>query len=154
MDNIYDFFAMYNQFAEEMEYEKIAIPFDQPQWMDREGNILEQEELAFGCKVTHNILRPDMILVMDEVGSDTSQKGDGSIGGEKLVCEKGTTPKENCSTKSKHWTLIGLTALDGTPVMCIVIFKGVEESTIHATGMDLFVEVEGNESEQDFFVKN
>ena len=70
------------------------------------------------------------------------------------MCEKGTTPKENCSTKSKHWTLIGLTALDGTPVMCIVIFKGVEESTIHATEMDLFVEVEGNESEQDFFAKN
>ena len=149
-----NFWAMYNRFGDEMEYASVAQLFDEPQWMDREGTICQNEELAFGCKVTHNILRSDMILVMDEVGSDTSQKGDGAIGGEKFVCEKGTTPKENCSTKSKHWTLIGLTALDGTPVMCIIIFKGEQESTIHATGMDLFVEVEGNESEHDFFAKN
>ena len=146
-----NFFAMYNRFADEMAYAKVASKFEEPQWMDRDGKVLDREDTSFGCKVTHNILRPDLILVMDEVGSDTSQKGDGAIGGEKVVCEKGTTPKENCSTKSKHWTLIGLTALDGTPVMCIVIFAGKEESTLLATGMDLFVDVEGNESEQDFF---
>ena len=49
----------------------------------------------FGCKVTHRILRPDMMLCGDEVGADTSQKGDGAIGGEKLLCPAGTIPKES-----------------------------------------------------------
>ena len=49
-----NFWAMYNRFADEMEYTKVAIMFDEPKWMDREGNILDQEELAFLCKVAQN----------------------------------------------------------------------------------------------------
>ena len=84
--------------------------------MDKEGNECEENK-SFGCKVTHHITRPDMILVMDEVGAGTSQKADGAVGGEKFVCAIGATPKEKCSTNSKHWTLIGLTALYGQPIM-------------------------------------
>lgn len=62
---------MYNHFADKIKYVNVTIPFHEPQWIDREDKSLEQEELAFGCKVTYNILRPDMIYVMDEVDSDT-----------------------------------------------------------------------------------
>ena len=55
---------------------------------------------AVGCKVTHSIDHPDMILMMDEVGESTSQKGDGPIGGEKFVCEAGTVPQETASLSS------------------------------------------------------
>ena len=61
---------------------------------------------------------------MDEVGSDTKQKGDGAIRGEKLVCAKVITPREKCSSSQKDRTIFGLAAMDGTPVMCIVIFQG------------------------------
>ena len=33
------------------------------------------------CKVTHYLTHPEMCIVMDEVGGNTSQKGDGNIGG-------------------------------------------------------------------------
>jgi len=91
---------------------------------------------------------------MDEIGSDTSQKGDGAVGGERFVCAAGTTPKEKCSTKFKHWTLLRLTAFDGSPVMCIVIFAGVKRVTLYETGMDQFADIEGLASEDDFFDKN
>ena len=95
-----------------------------------------------------------MILCMDEVGSDTSQKGDGAVGEEMFVCATGTTPKEICSTKSKHWTLLGLTAFDGSPVMCIVIFAGCKRVPLYETGMDQFADVDGIASEEDFFDRN
>ena len=71
-----------------------------------------------------------------------------------FVCGKGMIPKEKCTTNDKHWTLLGLTAFTGQPVMCIVIFAGEKASTILETGMDIFAQVIGNEKEDDFFDKN
>ena len=84
-----------------------------------------------------------MCIVMDEVCNSTSQKGDGTIGGEKFVCANGTYPKEIVNTKDKHWTLIGLTTLSGEAVMCIVIFAGEKPTILLETGMDIFVEIIG-----------
>lgn len=91
---------------------------------------------------------------MDEVGANTSQKGAGAVGGEKFVYEKGTTPKEKCSTKSKHWTLLGFTVLDETSVICLLIFTGNDEVPLHATCMYVFAEVEGVPNDIDFLGKN
>ena len=71
-----------------------------------------------------------------------------------FVCGKGMIPKEKCTTNDKHWTLLGLTAFTGQPVMCIVIFAGEKTSTILETGMDIFAQVIGNEKDDDFFDKN
>ena len=92
--------------------------------------------------------------MMDEVGSDTSQKGDGAVGGEKFVCDRGTSPKEKCSSKSKHWTLIGLTSLIGDPVMCICIFSGLNKLPLVEMGMDIFAETVGDVLKPVFFSKN
>ena len=121
--------------------------------MDKEGNKCK-EKLAFGCKVTHKITSPDMILVMDEVGADTSQKGDGAVGNEKFVCARGSTPKEKCARKAKHWTLIGLPALDGSPVMCVIIYAGKERNPLMETGMDMFAPVIGEAGDPNFFEDN
>jgi len=149
----HNFHQMYERFGDEMIYAKVAQLLPEPVWMNKEGDAVTEDD-AFGCKVSHKISHPDMILCMDEVGSDTSQKGDGAVGGEKFVCAVGTTPKEKCSTKSKHWTLLGLTAFDGQPVMCIVIFAGNKRQPLYETGMDQFVEIDGLASEDDFFDKN
>ena len=95
-----------------------------------------------------------MILCMDEVGSSTCQKGDGAVGGEKFACEYGTVPRARCSTKAKHWTLLGLTAMGGTPVMCIVIIQGMRENRLNMTGMDLFADVIGDVQDANFFENN
>ena len=97
----HNFDQMYLRFGEEMEHAKVAEKLAEPVWMNREGEIVDEYD-AFGCKVTHRIDRPDMILCMDEVGCNTCQKGDGNVGGEKLICPVGHTPREICSTSAKH----------------------------------------------------
>ena len=144
---------MYNHIYEEMEDAKVATPYAAPMWQDRDGNPCLEKDV-FGCKVTHNLTHPEMCVVMDEVGGNTSQKGDGHIGGELLVCAKGMIPKKKVNTKDKHFTVLGLTALNGEAIMCVVIFAGIREQAVVDTGMDVFAQQEGEVSDDDFFVKN
>ena len=90
---------------------------------------------------------------MDEVGGNTSQKGNGHIGGKLLVCAKGMIPQEK-NTRDKHWTLLGLTALNGDPIMCVIIFAGIGSQAVVEIEMDVFVEQEGEDSDDDYFKKN
>ena len=72
------------------------------------------------------------------------------LGGERYVRVAETTPKGKCSTKFKHWTLLGLTTFDGSPVVCTVIFSGEKHVPLYETGMDQFGKVEGFVSEGSF----
>ena len=63
-----------------------------------------------------------MCIVMDEVGGNTSQKENGHIWGELLVCGKGMILHKKINIKDKHFTLLGLTALNGNIVMRAIIF--------------------------------
>ena len=67
-----------------------------------------------------------MCIVGNEVGGNTSQKGDGHIGSTLRLCERNVTPQSKTSNKDKRFTLMGLTTLTGKPLMCCVIFKGVK----------------------------
>ena len=49
-----------------------------------------------GCKVTHELTHLEMGIAMNEVGGNTSQKGDGYIGSKLLVCGRGMTPQKKC----------------------------------------------------------
>eukprot|EP00957_Ditylum_brightwellii_P098401 7497117-Ditylum_brightwellii.AAC.1 len=60
-----------------------ATSLDVPVYMDCDGNKVAAQSQAFGCKCTHVIDHPWMCLVVDEVGSNLSQKGDGHISGTK-----------------------------------------------------------------------
>ena len=113
----------------------LAVPLEDPIWMDKDGNSCEPNE-AFGCKVTHRILYPEDVLVADELGGNLSQKGDGNLGGEKLMCEAGTVPRQRSCTNDRHFTVLGFTNLLGEPVMCCVIIKGVNRNTAVETGLD------------------
>ena len=46
-----------------------------------EGNCVEYESEAYGCKVTSKFSRPDMVLLGDEVGGNIDMTGDGHIRG-------------------------------------------------------------------------
>ena len=148
-----NFSNMYDHIYDEMVEAGVATLLDEPEWQDMNGvRCLESD--ALGCKVTHHLTHPEMCVVMDEVGANTNQKGDGKIGGRLLVCAKGTVPQEKINTKDKHWTLLGLTALNGDAIMCVAIFAGKRPQAVVETGYDVFATQEGKVSEESFFDRN
>ena len=115
---------MYETIEEKLIEAGVAEKYDEPVWKTKEGKLVSENEkhLAYGCKVGLPITHPDMVIMTDEVGSSTSQKGDGHIGGENYVCGRGKVPQKKSSKKDKHFTLLGLTLLTGEPLMCVIIF--------------------------------
>ena len=148
-----NFHQMYAQVYEMMVEAGVAFEREVPAWMNAAGDIVEEDEAA-GCEVTHDLTRPEYCFVMDEVGGNTSQKGDGHKGGELFVCPKGMVPKQKANTKDKNFTLLGVTALNGDPVMCVVIFAGQRENRLWETGIDIFTEMEGDVSDEHWFENN
>ena len=122
--------------------------------MDRDGNSAASQSEAFGCKCTHRIDHPSMCLVVDEVGSNLSQKGDGHIGGQKYVCAKGTIPQTKVQHTENHFTLICFTALSGEAVLCLIIVSGTREHLNIETGIDPTKHTTGDVTDSDFIDKN
>jgi hypothetical protein len=65
-----------------------AIRLETPVHMDMEGNVVH-EEAALGWMVTHKIIRPENVLVLDETGANTNGKSDCRNGGEKVMAPYG-----------------------------------------------------------------
>ena len=84
---------MYDQVIEELKNTNIAELIETPKWMDNDGKEVKEYN-TFGCKVTHNILRPDMCLVMYEVGGNKNQKGYGNVGNQLQLYERWINPQE------------------------------------------------------------
>jgi len=84
-----NFSQMYEVVDEELIRAGVAVRLPEPVWMDAEGNHVERGD-ADGCKVNIDIIKPEMCIVADEVGGNTSQKDDGKIGGERWLTEFGT----------------------------------------------------------------
>lgn len=61
---------------------------------------------------------------------------DSAAGGVSYVGRKGTEIRSVAGKKGKRYTTIGLTALNGDPVMCVVIFAGKERNLHMETGID------------------
>jgi hypothetical protein len=127
-------------------------------YQNREGNIVsEDDEARYGHKTKHVLTHPECMLFVDEVGSNTSQKQDGHIGGRKLVVARGTRPQERNAYKDCHFTVLGFTAANEAPVMCCVIvaaktFTVFEAICINYLSEDFLVDgtLEGKETEDEF----
>ena len=148
-----NFVHMYNNVINEMVEAGVAERLDEAVWMDRDGNVC-LEDSAFGCKVQHKIVRPDMCICGDEVGGNISMKGDGHVGGELYLTEKGRVPQKKTSTRNRKFTMIGLTALTGVPVMCIIILEGKRPNGSIEAGIDITIQPKGAPSDHDFILKN
>ena len=131
-----------------------ATSLDVPVYMDRDGNKVASQSQAFGCKCTHVIDHPWMCLVVDEVGSNLSQKGDGHIGGQKYVCAKGTIPQVKVQHSERHFTLLGFTALSGEAVLCLIIISGTKEHLNVETGIDATKPITGDVTDKNFIENN
>ena len=51
-------------------------------------------------------------------------KGDGHVGRRKLLTASDTVAHDRVSVSDKRFTFVGLTTLDGSPVICIMIHQG------------------------------
>ena len=148
-----NFANMYCHITHEMLEAGVAEPLPEPVWMDLDGSVCDEQN-PFGCKVFHRLIRPDMCIVGDEVGGTISMKGDGHVGGQLFVCGRKEIPKKKISTRGKKFTMIGLTALTGEPVMCILIIEGKLPNGSIESGIDFTVTPTGDPNDSDFILKN
>ena len=146
---------MYDEVYTAMVDCKVAKKRHCPIYEDRHGSIASEWSKKFGLPCTHEITHPHMCLVVDEVGADLSQKGDGHISGALYACEKGTHAQNKVQHINKHFTLLGFTALSGEPVLCLIVIPGVREQLSVETGIDPFVETTfGQANDPDYFDRN
>ena len=129
--------VIYNQFLET----GVARKIESSVYLDRSGNIV-QKDLKFGEACDIEIIHPDYILFGDETGCNTSQKKDGHEAGTKFVVGKGQVPRTSCVTTDHRFTLLPITAANGEPVICVIIFQGKssEVPASWASGIDILLE--------------
>ena len=94
---------MYTEVYDAMVECNVAIKLDDPVYKDQDGNICDELN-AFGVKCTHEITQPVMCLVMDEVDSNLSQKGDRQLGDKNIFVSTAQSPriKSNTKTATSH----------------------------------------------------
>ena len=123
----------------------VAEVLHEPVWMDINGNIVEKEEDAYGCKVGIKVNHPNYFIMGDETGCNTNMKADGHVGGKKYMGEAGT---RGCNKRAiatdMHFTVLPFTNAIGEPVLCSVIFasdnKDGKIKSDWITGIDVTVE--------------
>jgi hypothetical protein len=106
-------------------------------WVNLSGDQVETEEATFGSKIEVDITHPEWILFGVEVGTDINQKDDGKIAVTNYCIGKGSRANIKSNTNDGGFTVIGLTAASGDPVMCIVIFAGEELTYEQRMGHDI-----------------
>jgi hypothetical protein len=131
-----NFARMYEDHEFEMIDAGVAKKLETPVWMNRKGERVSNESQVYGCKVTTQLTRPDMVITMDEVGCNTSQLHDGHVGGTRYVVGKTKEPRQLSTKKDKHFTCLGLTLLTGQPLMCVIIIEGKVKNYLVESGVD------------------
>jgi hypothetical protein len=82
-----NFEAMYNDIYNEMSLNGIARKLDNTVKLNKDGDIVEHAHEAFALPTRYDLIRPDRLVFVDKVGSNTSQLKDGSnVGGELFLC--------------------------------------------------------------------
>jgi len=120
-----NFDQMYNACYSRMLLAGLAIPLPEPVYMNKLGKVVEKgDPSAYGLPVMNELIHPDWLLFMDEMGINMNQKEDGHNGGEKYMCTPGTTPKIACATNEHRATIIPFVAASGHTVICAIIFQG------------------------------
>ena len=139
---------MYDHIYNNMCYTGVIRKPQEATWMDSEGNVVEDESQAYGCRVTHNLIHPEMCAVGDEIG------GNISMSGTKLLCERGTVPQKKPSNKDKHFTVMGFTLLSVEQIMCILIMPGKRVNFLTEMGFDSQAQFVRTQTDPDFFTNN
>jgi hypothetical protein len=146
---------MYDAIYENLVKARIAVTLPEPVFLNADGNIVDNPEGQLFDDIDNNhpnrplglpcetkMIHPEYLLFFDETGCNTNQKKDGHYGGQKFACGRGMTPKQICSTRDRHFTVLGITASTGDPVLCVVIFASDKKTGVNANwaeGIDITV---------------
>jgi hypothetical protein len=137
---------MYNEVYNSLVTAGRAVKHDEPVWRSAVGDIVPKE-ITFECKSMFELIHPEWLVFVNEVGSNTSQTKDGNVGGQTYLCTKEGCMQQRAATKDAHFTLLGFTAANGKPIMCAIIFAAKAMKDDWITGFDPFVEWIGEEDE-------
>lgn len=101
-----NFRKIYEMISEKLIEAGVARKYPEPVWKTKEGDTVSENNIdkAYGCKVHLEITHPEMVILADEVGSNTSQKGDGHVGGQTFMSGKGKVHQKKATKKDKHFT--------------------------------------------------
>ena len=116
-----NFCKTYEMIEEKLVGANVAVQLESPVWKTGEDEIVGNNEIerAFGCKCKIQITHPEMVILADEVGCNTSQRGDDlSILGVRHLCVQKEKHLKKSSKKDNYFTLLGFTLLTGDPLMC------------------------------------
>ena len=119
-----------------MNESKIATKLEHPVWVNENGQEVEDESDSCGFKCPIKLHRPDMAIVIDEVGCNLSQENNGAVGGERYLCAAQDQPYQSSATRSIHFACLGVTCLDGNPLMCVVIIAGKKRDIMTESGIN------------------
>ena len=119
---------------------------DDAVWQNAAGDVVPENE-SLGCQSAYELIHPEWLVFVDEVGSNTSQTKDGRVGGQTYLCMKEGRPQQRAATKDAHFTVLGFTAANGKPLMCAIIFAAKSLKEEWRLGFDPFVEWIGEEDD-------
>ncbi|KAI2506247.1 hypothetical protein MHU86_8182 [Fragilaria crotonensis] len=129
----HNFSTMYQEVYEEMVKGGIATKNTDEAILNTDGEpTTTDSNTATGLPTRYTMCRPDKLVFVDEVGSNTSTTKDGNVGGEKFLCAAESRPQVRAATKDSHFTVLGFTTATGVPLMCAIIFasKKLHESWV------------------------
>ncbi len=75
-----NFQAMYDDVYNKMYLNGIARKLDNIVKLNKDGEIVEHAREAFGLQTKYDLIRPDRLIFVDKVGSNTSPLKDGNVG--------------------------------------------------------------------------
>jgi hypothetical protein len=113
----------------------IAEKLSEALWRDRDNNIVTEAD-AYEKKTAHSLIptQAHKLIMVDEVGENISQNGDGSAGGQKFMVSAKMRAQVRNSFKDNHFTVIGFTAAMGIPVICAIIITASKLKVTDVTG--------------------
>jgi hypothetical protein len=136
-----NFECMYQTVYEDMVACGAAKLLEQEVLVNIKGEIVHDKNESDGLPTRYIMERPELVLFVDETGSNTNQKSDPLRGNEKrIVGCNGDGFGVSGSISDNHFTVMCFQSGTGEPVLCAIIFKSekVRDIPIHwETGIDL-----------------
>jgi hypothetical protein len=84
---------MYDEVYANLVTSGLAVKHDEAVLQNEAGEIVACEKEAFGCQSAYELIHPNMLVFVDEVGNNTSQAKDGAVGGKRTSVPKMANPK-------------------------------------------------------------
>jgi hypothetical protein len=125
---------MYDDVYEKLWEASIAEKLDEAVWRDKYNGIVGTQVEAYRRKMQYSLLHPEYLVMVDEVGENISQKGDGNAGGQKYMVVIDMLAQVRNSFKDNHFTVLGFTAANGLPTMCAIVIAASKLKVTDITG--------------------